>query len=250
MDDLPRLAKDNPSALEVALLEAGVSYRSPVHSRSKTLAALGLASSAVISTATTSGTGGAIAGTSTWFAKIGWVKLLAGASLLGALTPVVYRQLHRQPAVRSTSVQVSTIGPQRTSSPSTPQTPFNVPVEPVASVSREGAATDTLAPKDPSNGRQSLRGEPAVAGLGGELASLDEARSLLAAGNSAGALTKLDAYNRAFPKGRLQLEAEVLRIDAFRRSGQVELARKRADAFLKKNPNSVLASRVRALMGS
>jgi len=84
--------------------------------------------------------------------------------------------------------------------------------------------------------------------LSEELSALDAARSMLAQGDPGGALVRLDNYNKAFPKGRLQLEAEVLRIDALMKSGQQELARKRAQAFLAKHPKSVLASRVRGLL--
>ena len=76
--------------------------------------------------------------------------------------------------------------------------------------------------------------------------ALDAARSKLASGDAAGALTALDAYARNFPHGKLGLEAEVVRIDALAKSGQTVAARKRAEAFMKRHPDSVLASRVRA----
>ena len=59
-------------------------------------------------------------------------------------------------------------------------------------------------------------------------------------------LDELDAYDRRFPGGRLQIEAEVLRIDALAKLGRKEAARQRAEAFLRRYPNSVLATRVRA----
>jgi hypothetical protein len=84
--------------------------------------------------------------------------------------------------------------------------------------------------------------------LAAELGALDAARSELAAGNANGALGKLDDYARLYPRGRLVLEAEVLRIDALAKSGQTDVAKKRAEAFLRRHPNSVLASRVRGYL--
>jgi TolA-binding protein len=78
-----------------------------------------------------------------------------------------------------------------------------------------------------------------------ELVALDAARSTLARGDAQGALAMLDQYARKNPNGRLAIEAEVLRIDALASSGRKELATRRAEAFLKRYPNSVLAPRVR-----
>ena len=64
-----------------------------------------------------------------------------------------------------------------------------------------------------------------------------------------GALVRLDAYGRAYPHGRLGLEAEVLRIDALDESGRRDAARARAEAFLQRHPHSVLAARVRTRLG-
>ncbi len=89
---------------------------------------------------------------------------------------------------------------------------------------------------------------PAVT-LAHELSSLDAARGLLARGDATGALARLDAYGRAYPHGRLGLEAEVLRIDALDESGRSDAARARAEAFLQHHPHSVLAARVRTRLG-
>ncbi|MET0795140.1 MAG: outer membrane protein assembly factor BamD, partial [Polyangiaceae bacterium] len=85
--------------------------------------------------------------------------------------------------------------------------------------------------------------------LAAELSALDAARSSLSAGDPKAALSALDAYSRTFPRGRLGLEAEVLRIDALAKSGQTAAARSRAEAFIKRHPDSVLASRVRGYVG-
>jgi hypothetical protein len=112
------------------------------------------------------------------------------------------------------------------------------------------SADGEVNPKSVTAQRAEPKSDSPATGLAEELSALDSARALLARGESAGALARLDAYSRAYPKGRLLLEAEVLRIAALTKSGQSSLARKRAETFLRKYPNSVLASRVRALVGS
>ena len=82
--------------------------------------------------------------------------------------------------------------------------------------------------------------------LSEELGALDRARLSLANGDARRALDELDGYDRRFPGGRLQLEAEVMRIDAFAKVGRKDLARQHAEAFLRRHPTSVLATRVRA----
>ena len=72
---------------------------------------------------------------------------------------------------------------------------------------------------------------------------------MLARGDAAGALTRLDAYGRAYPHGRLALEAEVLRSTRSTRAAARDAARARAEAFLQRHPHSVLAARVRARLG-
>jgi hypothetical protein len=82
--------------------------------------------------------------------------------------------------------------------------------------------------------------------LSAELNALDTARSALAGGNPSAALSDLDQYAHQFPHGKLGLEAEVVRIEALAKSGQTATAKKRAQAFMKRHPDSLLASRVRA----
>jgi hypothetical protein len=77
-----------------------------------------------------------------------------------------------------------------------------------------------------------------------ELAALDATSRALRAGDAAGALRLLDDHARRFPRGRLGLEAEVLRIESLARTGETAAAASRARSFLARHPNSVLARRV------
>ena len=205
------------SSLERALLRAGSSYKGSAQTRAKVLAGLGLAAG---STALLTGT--AAASVSASAAKLTWTKLLLGVSLVGATAvPVGYYAL-RNADSSSASKNDAPAAAVTTSIPTTPE-----------------AATTA---------RPDLQQAPAAhaAMLREELGALDHARVALAGGDARRALDELDGYDRRFPGGRLQLEAEVLRIDALAKTGRKDLARQHAQEFLRRHPNSVLATRVRA----
>jgi hypothetical protein len=199
------------SSLERALLGAGTSYRSSTDTRAKVLAGLGLAATSTL-------LGGTAAASVSTAAKVTWTKLLLGVSLVGATAvPVGYYALHRQPAPVPAPHVVA-------SAPS------------ISESGRVVAAKDLL--QEPATARR-------AAMLTEELGAIDHARVALAGGDARSALEELDGYDRRFPGGRLQIEAEVMRIDAFAKLGRKDVARQRAEVFLKRHPNSVLATRVR-----
>ncbi|HEY8925090.1 MAG TPA: hypothetical protein VIU64_11970 [Polyangia bacterium] len=103
---------------------------------------------------------------------------------------------------------------------------------------------DVLAPA--SRVRAGARSAPVS--LSQELAALDAARATLARGNAEGALFLLDGYDRSCPRGKLAIEAEILRIDALAKNGQEREARRRAEQFVKRHPTSVLAVRARTYL--
>jgi hypothetical protein len=223
-----RLRREKGSALEHALLSAGIETDGSDR-RAKTLAVLGLAGSAAL----TAGTASAASVSLTSAAKIGWAKLALGVSLVGAVTavPVGYYIAQRPvAAVRA---------PRPMAAPpvahwAAPVTEPAIAPAPAEAPSRPGHAVRAA----------SRAAEPST--LAHELAALDAARAKLADGDAKNALALLDIYGESFPHGHLALEAEVLRIDALAKNGQGEAARRRASAFLRRHPTSVLASRVRA----
>jgi hypothetical protein len=141
-------------------------------------------------------------------AKLTWTKLIAGVSLAGAAAavPVGYQVWQKH----------------------------------------HEAARPAVVAMAPAPVATSPEREAARLSLTRELAAVDAARATLARGEARKALSLLDAYTQNHPHGRLELEAEVLRIDALARSGQADAAKVRAQAFLRRHPNSVLAARVRA----
>jgi hypothetical protein len=137
-------------------------------------------------------------------------------------------------------------------------TPVELPPAPAEAAPAESAAPDSArveasepqASTSARVGRVRSELKPASAPpLTAELAALDAARTSLSHADPAAALAALDGYARDFPRGRLKLEAEVLRIGALAKSGQTDAARKRAETFLRLHPDSVLASRVRSYAG-
>jgi outer membrane protein assembly factor BamD (BamD/ComL family) len=87
------------------------------------------------------------------------------------------------------------------------------------------------------------------ANLRAELEALDTVRANLAGGDFFRGLSLLEAYFQNFHRGRLHLEAEVLRIDALARAGQPEAARSYAKEFLRRHPKSVHAARLQSIAG-
>jgi hypothetical protein len=214
-----RLLDESNNQLERALLGAG--SRSPVsaQTRAKTLAALGLAAGSA-----TLLTGAAGAASLSSAAKLTWTKLVLGVSLAGAAAvPVGYYVSTHHSA------------------------PESAVARPVAGRAHVAAAPAEESVDDLMEAPAAMPSDPvARVSLTRELAALDRARLALSSGDARGALAELDAHDRSFPRGRLALEAEVLRIDALAKTGRAGEARQHAQTFVRLHPNSVLATRVRA----
>jgi len=238
MNEPARLHIEPESELERSLLDAGRSYTASSSSRAKVLAALGVAG--VTASSTTAASAMAKAGALKWVAA---TALVAGV----AIPTVRYLAGHSAPASSSASAPMASTARASAALPSSASAPAK------ASESLPNASDPTAA-EAVVNGTASaavrVESKPAAASpLAAELSALDTVRSALAAGNPSAALSGLDAYAHNFPHGKLSLEAEVLRIDALAKSGQEAAAQKRAQAFMKRHPDSMLASRVRAYVG-
>jgi hypothetical protein len=263
MSSSDRLRDGDLTPLERALLDAGTSYRSSANARAKTLAALGLAGSAAVAggaaaaataAASSSSIGGAAVAASKLTAHLTWAKVVVAASTLGAVAAVPagyygWQRLHRDEAAKTMAVAPA---PRRAPAVSAaPAPPPEVPAEaePAWPVVASDDGPARVEPRRPAATRSASDVRPLVsARLRLELAALDAARSALAGGDAADALDLLDRYARSYPRGRLAVEAEVLRIDAWAKTGRGDIARRRAEAFLRRNPGSVMASRVRGYL--
>ena len=227
-----RLRDEGATALERALLEAGTAYRGSPSARAKTLGALGLAGSASLAGAAAARASLSLGKLS--IGKLSLGKLFAGAAICGAVAavPVGYHAWRGQPADGAAA-----------HAPAVAMAPIAAPVAspvaaPAAALADDPTARTVRRPRIEVN-----------VPLSRELASIDAARAALARGDADGAIARLDHYARTFPHGRLDLEAEVLRIDALAESGRADTARAHARDFLRRHPNSVLAAHVRTRLG-
>ena len=235
MDEPRRLLDQTASSFERALLQEGCAYQGPRDLQAHTLLALGLASSAGLVGASVF----ARLAAKIWTPK---VLLTMSAASLCVVAPIAYLALRQDvrlgmPAVVPPPLVVASANP--------------VP-EPVAAMPRATkveapapslAAAPTAVSERPISHVSATRTSSA---LRAELAALDAVRSTLANDDSVGALSFLDAYFRTYPRGRLQPEAEVLRIDALAKGGRSDAARQYAQEFLRRHPTSLLAPRVQS----
>jgi len=231
MEEPTRLLNETGTPLEKALLEEGRAYVPPEALRAHTLAALGISGVAGIAT------GGALA----WFAAKSWITkmlLVFSAATMMVAIPVAYVVFGpaHQSSTASTVYVAAPAAPPIAETPPATEAPTIAPTE----------ALPTGAPSTIPSSPSRAGGNSSV--LRAELAALDAVRSTMVA-NPQGALTFLDAYFRAFPHGRLRIEAEVLRIDSLAKAGRTDEARKSAKDFLQHHPNSLLAARVQAYAG-
>jgi hypothetical protein len=225
----PRRLRDEPgSPLERSLLEAGRGYTASAATRRKALAALGVASVATSTSAA-----------ATSLTKAGLAKWAVAAALVGGGVVTAAHYLAQPGPAPSPAPSALAVAPSNKQAPA--PAVENVPQPaPVVADSPPPSAPVSLPRPEP---------KAAAPALAAELSALDAARSSLNAGDPKAALVALDAYARNFPHGKLAIEAEVLRIDAMAKSGQTAAARGRAEAFIKRHPDSVLASRVRSSVG-
>jgi len=252
MTEPTRLLSKPESELERALLNAGRSYTGSSSTRAKTLLALGL-------TGATTSVAPSAAATSP-LPKAALSKVAIAVLVIGAAAVPVWRYFnhangtHIAPpplnAGRVSQAPSATVEPAALS----PGTDLTLPPAIAPPAAAPSAAAENAGARPPNNARSpgAARAEtkPASApALAAELAALDAARSSLSHSDPSAALVALDGYSRDFPHGRLKMEAEVLRIGALAKSGQTDAARKRAEAFLRHHPDSVLASRVRSYAG-
>jgi len=223
MSEPGRLFDESDDELERLLIGTARAERSSARTRARTLAALGVTGSAALAaTAATASAGPTALGK----VSLTWAKLVLGLSALGtiAAVPPVYRAWQRHQTALALAARPAT----RTTA--TPE------VDPTATATQAQTGPVLTAAETPA---------VSPADLTRELSALDAARSSLAQGQPVRALARLDAYAIAFPRHRLGLEAEILRIDALARSGRRAEARAHAAAFLHEHPRSVLAARAR-----
>lgn len=196
-------------------------------------AAIGVASSSTAAAASK-----ASAGTfASWAISTKIALATAGSLALGG----GYLALHSAEPPSSPHISHSVAPP--VTAPATPlpqrqqqQAPQAPPPQAQAQAQVDGAPARTE--NAPAEDAPSHKLEPRLDLLKAESALLTDARAQLRSGNPAAAQASLDRLQAQFPKGTLTQEREVLSIEVAYARGNVEAAKRRAQAFIKTYPNS------------
>jgi hypothetical protein len=220
------------SAQLEALLRAGRAERCPEGNEQRLLDALGVGTPA---------SSGAALGTSfrALLRWMGWMVLLGALSAAGLWTI----------AARGPRLAATTAPPVAVAADARLE---------VAPVSLSGAShrergAKTLPPRAPEPPRASPPTATAavvtsaVTLVDDELARITEARLALRRHDPAAALSTLDAYERACPRGAFREEAAALRVDALVAAGRLSEARSAAEQFATTWPHSAYGPRVDGL---
>jgi TolA-binding protein len=222
MTDPQRLLDDGASDFEARLLRAGRGDAPSPRGRRKILVGLGLGG-ILTTTAVTTGANASIKG---WLTAAGGGTLSALAIWTGV---EVWDANETAPSTPAPQVAVNAPAPIRAQA-SPPPAPVAPPV--------------VVAPERPT------RPLPAeAANLTEELSLLEDARRALSAKDYGLALKTLDAYSRRFPRRKMGSEATVLRIETLAAKGDEAAAGEIGRAFLRAQPRSPYAKRVRSLIG-
>ncbi len=267
MSDSDRLVDSSESEVERMLLRSGCET-APREARRR---ALLVATAAVTASTLSAGNAAGIVATraslgakaaSVALAK--WVVIvgLAGAGAIAG--SVAIRAVREEPSARSTPQTIGAVaGPAGRGPPNVapsalqgapPATPSSLLGSTSTGAFALATSADSRAPLAvPSSGPHPTGvNAPATPSAGAsanaELSMLDQARSQIADGDPARALSTLDAYLRRFPNGGLSPEASVLRIEALVAAGDRPAATRAAQSLLQANPTSPYARRIRSLL--
>ncbi|WP_437965592.1 hypothetical protein WMF04_39065 [Sorangium sp. So ce260] len=265
MTDPKPLGEEETTEFERALLRSWKHESPPPSARARALAIAGLAagtSAAPPAPPAPTPAPRAVTGKLLSLAKwglgtaIGAGMIAAGVALLRPSAPPSSAGPPSEPLV---ALAPTTAGePPAPSAP--PVAPAPPPAEPVtrapiplqASALPRQAPAAVASPPAAKSAAPRARSAPVAPtdALGEQVAMIDHARDTLGAGDAAGCLSELDAYDRRFPRSAMGEEATVLRIEALIRLGDRARAADLGERFLASRPTSPHASGVRALLGA
>lgn len=227
--------------LETELLRAGRDVKLSPAAEARILTSLGIAAGGLVAGKAAAGVGGTFAKLST---------LVSGkASLVAA--GVVSMGVIGGGAWYASSVSSEPVAPRVV------EAPIKVvdQAEPRAADTRQVEKTNTSnevePPAEQAPAKSRSKAPPAPeraergATLGDEVAMVESASRALRSGNPQAALGRLAEYRQRFPRGKLALEAQVLRIEALAQAGRGADAARLARGFLKRHPHSPVAARIR-----
>jgi hypothetical protein len=184
----------------------------------------------------------AAAGSAATASSVGWIKVsLVGLATLG-LAGVAYVALRSSPS--------PTVGPPSVRpAPAKVETLVTLAPKPVAVAELAVAPAENRAPAED---RMPARVRPAgsvAPDLREEIRLLDQARSAVRAGEGSQALALLTRYSRRYPRGQFRQEAQVLRVEALKLSGNQQAAVALGKKFVAAHPESLHVERVERATG-
>jgi hypothetical protein len=253
MNEPRRLLEEEGSELERALLRSAFDDAPSPDGRRRTLVALGLAGgigTAVTTTATT-GAASTLLKTGAAVVMIKWigVGMLGGLVTVGALAAVDAARAPSDAPAMVASKGHAPLAEQRAGAVASAARGDDAPaVAPPAPIPSGEARVEPVRAA-PRASASAAPDRTARGALSDEVASLDAAHRALDAGDTAGALRAIDAYDRRFPGGALATESMVLRIEVLARSGDRASAARLGEAYLAAHPRSPYAARIRSLLG-
>jgi hypothetical protein len=241
-------------SLEGTLLRAVRRETPPAHAHERMLSTLGIA--ATVATATTAKVAAAAAVanakpvvtaiTGAFIAKWAIVGSVGALVTVGVAreVPVLFSHGSHLAAAPSANSTSSLGGPTRAGREGANPA---VRDEPATVAAPETAPNDTRSQSRATKPTSSVR-TPAVDDLAAEVSAIDQARTVAAAHDPARTLALLDTYQRQFPNGSLQPEAQLLRIEALIQRGQRAQALPIARRLLEAAPDGPLAERIHGLL--
>ncbi|WP_437317923.1 tetratricopeptide repeat protein [Sorangium sp. So ce385] len=171
--------------------------------------------------------------------------LVGGGLALGGGYWALSSSTEPPPSRSAGPVQAPAVAPQApAAAPQEPRTPVATAAEP--------------APRPEPRPEAPIAGEPGRRPSGpkptetdllrAESALLTEARAKLRSGDAAGAAATLERLRAQFPNGVLRQEREVLAIEVLASRGNVQEAKRRAQAFVKQYPGSPHSAKLKRLL--
>ncbi|KYG07638.1 hypothetical protein BE21_28350 [Sorangium cellulosum] len=171
--------------------------------------------------------------------------LVGGGLALGAGYWALSSSAEPPPGRSSGPEQAQAVAPQvSATAPEEPQAPVATAAEPAPRPEpRSEAPIDAEPSRRPSGPKPTetdlLRAESAL---------LTEARAKLRSGDAAAAAATLERLRAQFPNGVLRQEREVLAIDVLASRGNMQEAKRRAQAFVKQYPGSPHSAKLKRLL--
>jgi hypothetical protein len=245
----PERLLDNGRTSETAraLLGAARDEQPSSEALGRTVAAMTAAVAGVSTASTTTTTSPPNAAAHLATISVKWIGV-SSLALMGGLAGWLAWSHGQPPAPPTTDVVAATTAPP---SPSE-MLPTSAQPSPSAIAPPAGEA-----PRHASPATMSAASAPVAAAsvatpgdsLASQVAALDSARNLLAAGDASGCIVALDRLQRDYPRTPLAQEAVVLRVQALVASGRTSQARALAARFLAAHPDSPYATRLRTATG-